>query len=89
MNATVLNGLDAVRYLDQLARRGVRVGVGAGLDVFVHRGVLTLWQLIPDGHNDARVGAIVRFLVHVRYSCFRADDCRRAEMIKPSVYALL
>jgi hypothetical protein len=36
MNATVLNGLDAVRYLDQLARRGVRVGVRAGLDVPGH-----------------------------------------------------
>jgi hypothetical protein len=32
MNATVLNGLDAVGNLDDLARGCIGIGVGAGLD---------------------------------------------------------
>jgi hypothetical protein len=33
MNATVLHGLDAVSDLNDLARGGVRICIGAGLDV--------------------------------------------------------
>ena len=82
-------GLEAISDLDGLARGDFRIDVWARLNVLVHRRVLTLWKLIPDSHNNARVRSIVRFFLHARNSCFGADDGRRAEMIKPSVYPLL